>query len=116
MFVVKSFSIKLLSGRDRGCDILIADESVSRVHAELQMLEDGSLVLRDCGSSNGTRLLRKTGPRPIVQEQVSASDQVQFGDATISVADLLAAAQRKLSGAKSDAQKHSAMPEPSPSK
>ncbi len=74
------------------------------------------MVLRDCGSSNGTRLLCKGTPRPLAQEQVSASDQVQFGDATISVADLLAAAQQKLNGTKAPPQKLSAVPEPAGSK
>lgn len=113
---MKNIRSKFSIGRDRGCDILIADDSVSRVHAELLLLEDGSIILRDCGSSNGTRLLRKGVPRPVVQEAVSESDQVQFGDASISVAELLAAAQQKLHPSKAPARNLSATPGPSASK
>ena len=45
-------------GRDRGCDIPIADESVSRLHAQLTFTEGQQIFLTDCQSSNGTFLFR----------------------------------------------------------
>ncbi|MFN2412228.1 MAG: FHA domain-containing protein [Pyrinomonadaceae bacterium] len=41
-------------GRTKDNDIVIADDSVSKVHASLVMTPDGRLVLADTGSTNGT--------------------------------------------------------------
>ena len=46
-------------GRDPSCDITLADESVSRVHAEVVFLDDGRGYVRDCGIANGTRVVRE---------------------------------------------------------
>lgn len=82
-------------GRDRGCDIPIADDSVSRVHAELTFSGGGQIVLRDCGSSNGTTLLRAGTQKRVQQEQVFAADEVRFGAVTLSVKDMLDAINAK---------------------
>lgn len=42
-------------GRSQGCDVIIDDASVSSRHAEISY-RDGSWMLRDLGSTNGTRL------------------------------------------------------------
>lgn len=84
-------------GRDPRCDIAVADDSVSRIHAELLCGEDGSMVVRDRGSSNGTRLIRKGNSKPVVQEAVYASDTLQFGGVAIPVAEILMGLQGKLS-------------------
>jgi hypothetical protein len=76
-------------GRERSCDIPIADESVSRLHAELTILEGGKLFLTDCHSSNGTALLRDGQARKISQEFVLPSDRVQFGDVILPMSDLV---------------------------
>ena len=44
----------LTIGRDPGCRIVIDNGSISREHAELARLEDGRVMIRDLGSSNGT--------------------------------------------------------------
>ena len=45
----------LVIGRGSGCDLTLADPSVSRWHAEL--IRDGERwVVRDMGSTNGTRV------------------------------------------------------------
>lgn len=41
-------------GRVRGCDLVVRDERASRRHAELRLLGDGQMALRDLGSINGT--------------------------------------------------------------
>ncbi len=45
----------LTVGRDAGCDVMIADRQVSRVHARLRRVEDG-YELEDLGSRNGTHV------------------------------------------------------------
>jgi diguanylate cyclase (GGDEF)-like protein len=47
---VKSYTI----GRSEECDIHIDEPSVSRFHAVLRLYEDGSLLISDCESRNGT--------------------------------------------------------------
>jgi hypothetical protein len=42
-------------GRDTTCDIVCAfDDTISAVHAEVVVGDDGVTIVRDCGSSNGT--------------------------------------------------------------
>jgi len=82
---------KFTIGRDQTCDIPVADDSVSRHHAELTMIEQGKLLLVDCQSSNGTAVLEEGGPRPIRQAFVTPTDRVQFGSVVLSVADLVEA-------------------------
>ena len=45
----------LLIGRSPGCDLVLEDPTVSRHHAEL-IRERDRWVLRDMGSTNGTRV------------------------------------------------------------
>ncbi|MEV7806175.1 DUF1707 and FHA domain-containing protein [Microbispora sp. NPDC088329] len=67
---------RYLVGRGSSCDLVLADLTVSRVHAELRRELD-SWLLVDLGSMNGTRLngWRLVGPAP-----VRAGDEVAFGD------------------------------------
>src|ERR1044072_4747178 len=48
-------SARLLIGRSSTCQLVLADDTVSRRHAELR-IEDGRWLLRDLGSSDGTRV------------------------------------------------------------
>jgi pSer/pThr/pTyr-binding forkhead associated (FHA) protein len=79
-----------------GCDIPIADDSVSRIHAEVAVLPDGQLIVTDNHSRNGTAVIRNGRPEPIQEARVSRSDRVQFGDVVLGVADLLESLERKL--------------------
>ncbi len=80
---------KYTIGRDRGCDVPIADDSVSRVHAELSLLDDGRWLLRDCQSRNGTKLIRGGRSKSVREEVVAPGDGLQFGSVTLRVDDLL---------------------------
>jgi X-X-X-Leu-X-X-Gly heptad repeat protein len=62
-------------GRERGCDLFIADMTVSRVHARLTRGADGWL-LTDLGSTNGTRL---NGWRVRDAVPIKPGDLVRFG-------------------------------------
>ncbi len=78
---------KFTIGRDPRCDIAVADDSVSRVHAEFLCAADGSMTVRDRGSRNGTRVLRKGAAKPVaeVEEVVYLTDTLQFGGASLTV-------------------------------
>ena len=64
-------------GRERECDLLIEDLTVSRMHARLERAAEGWL-LTDLGSTNGTRL---NGWRIREPVRVRAGDRVAFGSA-----------------------------------
>jgi hypothetical protein len=69
-------------GRAENCDVVVADLSVSIYHAFFLPKPDGSFVLQDAGSKNGTFLDDLPVPRqgkgpPLPLE---AGSQVRFGD------------------------------------
>jgi pSer/pThr/pTyr-binding forkhead associated (FHA) protein len=87
---------KFTIGRERSCDIPLADDSVSGHHAELEFLQDGKVLLTDCQSTNGTFLLGPGGQsRPIHRSLVSPLDQVSFGAVTLGVGELIQALRLK---------------------
>lgn len=102
---------KYTVGRAPTCDIVLADESVSRVHAELVFLADGKLLITDCRSTQGTVLMRLGGAQISVrQELVSPLDTLRFGTITMPVKELLQAIHLKhppTVGAKHERQKAS---------
>ncbi len=67
---------RLVIGRKEGTDVRIPVASVSREHCELRV-EDGKLMIRDLGSSNGTYVNRQR----IQEQQVSAGDLIGVGPA-----------------------------------
>ncbi len=85
-------------GRARDCDIVLADESVSRYHAELSYLADGKLFLTDCHSANGTSLVDGRRQTPVRQTLLSPTETVRFGDVAMSVKELLEAIRLKFPG------------------
>src|SRR5262245_12721673 len=87
----QTFSI----GRSPECDLVLADQSVSRKHAELMVLDDGQLFLVDCQSTQGTRLSEHGQIRQVQQEFVGLDAIVQFGDVSISMGDVVEALREK---------------------
>ncbi len=86
-------------GRDRASDIAIADDSVSRTHADIWLEDDGTLMLADHGSSNGTELIRAGETSALTKAAVLPGDQVRFGAVTLAVKDLIDAIEAKSPGA-----------------
>lgn len=86
-------------GRDRVCDIAIADDSVSRTHAEIWLESDGALMLADHGSSNGTELIRSGQGTIITKAVLLPGDQVRFGAVTLPAKDLIETIEMKYPGA-----------------
>jgi hypothetical protein len=67
--------LRLLIGRVPGCEFVVTDLSVSRIHAELRRAGDNWL-LSDLGSMNGTLV---NGYRIVAPTRVRPGDEVTFG-------------------------------------
>jgi hypothetical protein len=65
---------RVLMGRSSACQLVFADDTVSRRHAELR-IEDGRWMLRDLGSSNGTYV----NGRLVRESEVTAGDEITLG-------------------------------------
>lgn len=65
-------------GRDGLC---ITDPEVSRVNSQLSWEPHGGLVVRDCGSRNGTRVNGKE----VAEAHLSEGDVLRFGDSVTAV-------------------------------
>lgn len=76
-------------GRDAGCDLVLADESVSRRHAELLVFDDGMLFYTDCASRLGSSLTRDGRTRPLHQDVLMPGDRLMLGELALSSEELL---------------------------
>lgn len=82
-------------GRGKDMDLRLRSAKVSRLHAKLTVLRnaaDGRLDyrLRDCRSSNGSRVFRNGGWRDIVNEAVLAGEPLRLGDQETTASELYA--------------------------
>lgn len=64
----------LVVGRRESCDIVLKFPNVSGVHCELS-ISGGHWVVKDLGSSNGTKV---NGSR-VTEQQVESGDKISFG-------------------------------------
>ena len=71
---------RLLLGRSPSCQLVFADDTVSRRHAELHLV-DGRWMLRDLGSSNGTWV----NGRRVMEAEVAPGDELQLGGTAIRI-------------------------------
>ena len=62
-------------GRSKQADCVINDENVSRRHAELRRGPDGTWLVSDLGSTNGT----KVNGRPVQRARLNPGDYVELG-------------------------------------
>jgi hypothetical protein len=71
---------RLMLGRSSDCQLIFGDDTVSRCHAELRLV-DGRWMLRDLGSSNGTWV----NGRRVMEAEVAPGDDVQLGGLAIRI-------------------------------
>lgn len=72
---------KLVVGRATNCDIQLPANSVSRQHAEVQLVGD-KLIVRDLNSSNGTFVNRKK----VAEAELKTGDELRFDTFSFEVA------------------------------
>jgi predicted component of type VI protein secretion system len=82
-------------GRSPDADIVLADASVGRQHAELVITDDGRFHLTDCGGGDGTwRAVAMRAGQEVWertrQSFVAAGQPLRFGNIRVTVQELLA--------------------------
>lgn len=83
----------LLIGRHPECDLQLGDSSVSRRHAELVLGEDGSAMLTDRCSTQGTFAHRSGKWQRIEHLQIDGDTKLRFGKVELGAGRILAAAR-----------------------
>jgi hypothetical protein len=89
---------RFVIGRAPDCDVVLADDSVSRRHGELLVFTDGLLFLIDCHSTQGIRIARDGRGWALHQEVLMSGDRLTFGDLALSVDELLDACRASAGG------------------
>src|SRR5262249_3037631 len=101
-------------GRDRHCDVPIFDDSVSRLHAEIWLADDGSLMLADRGSANGTTVVRGKTKFSLGQDVILLGDYIRMGSVMLSADEIVEAVEAKQPGALTPGATPPPSPPPSP--
>jgi hypothetical protein len=102
---------ELILGREHGsADLVIDDPGVSRQHARV-LPDNGSVIVEDLGSSNGTYV---NGERIAGPVELGAGDEVQVGATVLGVQGGTAATALMAPGAPATAEHPGPAPRPSP--
>src|SRR5262245_3565370 len=87
-------------GRAETNDVVLADKSVSRQHAEMEELGGGRFRLKDLGSSSGTHILNGAEWQEIQDAEVRHDTRVRFGEHETTPMALLPDQDKTMMGAK----------------
>lgn len=82
-------------GRSATNDIVVDHRTVSRKHAEIDILDDGMFQLRDNDSANGTYVKIENTFHRSAEARVGEVDIIRFGSFESSVSDLILLAQKR---------------------
>lgn len=84
---------KYTIGRSEQNTVTLDDQTVSRGHAELETKRGGKFMLRDLGSTYGTKILRDGNWIDVIEVEVTADTEVVLGEHQTTVAALVAQAK-----------------------
>jgi pSer/pThr/pTyr-binding forkhead associated (FHA) protein len=76
-------------GRGSECNLVLDHDSVSRVHATIEVTGDAYLMIQDAQSSNGTFLQRNGRWIRTLKVILGSRDRIRFGDQEVSLDRLL---------------------------
>ena len=68
---------RFVVGREADCDLVLAEEKISRRHAALERLPDGRYQVLDLGSTNGTFVNDRRISEPV---KLQGGEELRFGD------------------------------------
>jgi len=77
-------------GREPSCDMVLDDAGLSRLHAQIELAEDGLVSINDAGSSNGTFVKRNDSWIRVRRVTLCIGDQIRFGDIEVPLERLTA--------------------------
>jgi len=76
------------AGREPTCDLVLDHPGISRVHAHLDLADDGLVSVSDNDSSNGTFLKRSDRWIRIKRVTLCIGDRIRFGELEIPLQQL----------------------------
>ncbi len=77
-------------GREPSCDLVLEDSTLSRLHAHIELADDGLVSIHDAGSSNGTFLNRNDSWIRVRRAILCIGDRIRFGDVEVTLDALTA--------------------------
>jgi pSer/pThr/pTyr-binding forkhead associated (FHA) protein len=77
-------------GREASCDLVVEHPTVSRLHAHIELAENGHVSVQDAGSSNGTFLHRNDSWIRVGKVILCIGDRIRFGEIEVPLAHLTA--------------------------
>ncbi|MBT8075450.1 MAG: FHA domain-containing protein, partial [Gammaproteobacteria bacterium] len=77
-------------GREPSCELVLEHATISRLHARIELADDGLVSVRDAGSQNGTFLNRNDNWIRIKKAVLCIGDRVRFGDVEVPLERLTA--------------------------
>jgi len=84
-------------GREPSCDLVLEHSTLSRLHARIELSDDGLVSINDSGSSNGTFLNRNDRWIRARKVTLSIGDRIRFGDIEVPLEHLTAVFGRRAS-------------------
>ena len=82
-------------GREPSCDLVLEHSTLSRLHARIELSDDGLVSINDSGSSNGTFLNRNDRWIRARKVTLSIGDRIRFGDIEVPLEQLTAVFGRR---------------------
>lgn len=77
-------------GREPSCDLVLEDSTLSRLHARIELADDGLVSITDAGSSNGTYVNRNDSWIRVRRVTLCIGDRIRFGDIEVPLERLTA--------------------------
>lgn len=75
-------------GQDKSCDIVLDDDSVSGIHARLELADDGLISVTDADSANGVYLQRNNRWIRVKRVTLCSGDKICFGQVQVPLGQL----------------------------
>jgi len=77
-------------GREPSCDLVLEHSTLSRLHARIELADDGLVCIHDAGSINGTFLNRNDSWIRARRITLCIGDRIRFGDIEVPLERLTA--------------------------
>jgi hypothetical protein len=76
-------------GSSNQCDLVVEGETVSPIHAQVQLGQDGYLTVLDAGSDHGTFLQRNKQWIRVLKVELGSRDRIRCGETEVDLNQLV---------------------------